>query len=442
MDQDKKNMDPPDGGYGWIIIIACILITTCVAPFQQCFGLIYERPFREMDISATTISFILNLYNSIMCILAFTAGPLLKKWNFKQIALAGCFASCTGITLTVFANSLGFLIVTFCLLQGIGIGFITQSVSLAKNVYFKKRLTLAMTCSVTGTGLLPIVMPQITTYLLNFYGTRNTILIFAAISYHSVIGALLLRPIKNKKSTNTTIEDIFVVSQQHRNETQSLTNKNNSVCSKIYKLLDLELFKDRSFVILVIGLSISYVAELNFNLINPFVLSQLSHLSTKDVALAMSVQATGDICGRLFLPLISFKFKCPSKIMFVVTLIGSCVGRAVLVCFSDVRVVVISISILLGLAKGGRAVYQSLVLPEYVSIETLPVATGFVMILNGVLSLALGPLIGLIHDVTGTYAYSLHSVSVLSMFCVVLLLLDNLFQKIIRKKTLHIQTRK
>ncbi|KAF5305924.1 hypothetical protein FQR65_LT07535 [Abscondita terminalis] len=443
MENQQQKSDPPDGGYGWVIVVACILITTCITPFQQCFGLIYEKPFRELEISATQISFVLHLYNSIMCILGFVAGPLLKKWNFKQVALFGCFASCTGITLTVFSNSLSYLIFTFCVLQETlrnGFWIYNSSCSLAKNEYFKKRLTLAMSYSVTGTGLLPIVMPQITNFLLSSYGIKSTILVLAGVSYHSFIGALLLRPLRSKKLPTDAIQEISVISQQHNGEIQSLTNKENkiSTLSKIYKLLDLELFKDRTFVILVIGMSISYVAELNFNLISPFILSEYAKLSSKDVALAMSVQAAGDMCGRLFIPLIFFKFKWSSKIMLVFMLIGSCSGRLVIVNFNDVETVVIATSFLIGLCKGGRAVYQSLVLPEHVSIETLPVATGFMMIFNGVLSLIIGPLIGFIHDYSGTYAYALHAASLLSIFCAALLLIDSAITKF-RKKNLDIQ---
>lgn len=52
------------------------------------------------------------------------------------------------------------------------------------------------------------------------------------------------------------------------------------------------------------------------------------------------------------------------------------------------------ISVILGLCKGTKAVYQSLIIPKYVTLDKLPAATGLSMVLNGVLSLAIGPLIG------------------------------------------------
>lgn len=52
------------------------------------------------------------------------------------------------------------------------------------------------------------------------------------------------------------------------------------------------------------------------------------------------------------------------------------------------------ISVILGLSKGIKAVYQSIIIPKYVSLEKLPAATGLCMVLNGILSLAIGPIIG------------------------------------------------
>ncbi|XP_031341180.1 monocarboxylate transporter 13-like isoform X1 [Photinus pyralis] len=429
-----QRFQPPDGGYGWMIVISSVLITSSITPIVQCFGLIYEKPFKEADISATQISFLLHLYNSIMCTFCFVAGPLLKKFSFRQVALAGSLAVSVGVSATYFSSRYEYLLGTFCIFIGIGQGLIIQSVSLAINTYFKKRLTLAMSYSVTGTGLLPIVTPQVTNLLLANYNTQGTVLILAGISLHSLAGALLLRPPYRKSKPN---REQNVAADGTADEVRCLIKDELklSVTSKIKALLNLELLKESSFVILIVGMSISYVAELNFNLINPFVLAELTQLNRDDVALAMSIQASGDITGRLLIPLISHRLHLPAKHMYLTTLIVSCIGRQVLISFCDTRIVILTISILVGLAKGARAVFQSLVLPEYINIERLPVATGFLMILNGVLSIAIGPIIGFVHDYTDTYIYALQTASLLSMGCVVLWLLDQLVRRVCRSRS-------
>lgn len=66
-----------------------------------------------------------------------------------------------------------------------------------------------------------------------------------------------------------------------------------------------------------------------------------------------------------------------------------------LTIFSDVKSLLIyGASIILGLSKGSKAVFQSLIIPKCVSLEKLPAATGLSMVLNGLLSLIIGPIIG------------------------------------------------
>jgi hypothetical protein len=48
----------------------------------------------------------------------------------------------------------------------------------------------------------------------------------------------------------------------------------------------------------------------------------------------------------------------------------------------------------LGMAKGVRSVYMSLVVPNYIPLERLPAASGIQMVTNGFLLLSMGSLVG------------------------------------------------
>lgn len=55
---------------------------------------------------------------------------------------------------------------------------------------------------------------------------------------------------------------------------------------------------------------------------------------------------------------------------------------------------VIGVALIIGIAKGMKAVFQTLIIPDYVSLDRLPAAYGMQMVCNGILSIAIGPLIG------------------------------------------------
>ncbi|XP_025831361.1 uncharacterized protein LOC112904734 [Agrilus planipennis] len=142
------------------------------------------------------------------------------------------------------------------------------------------------------------------------------------------------------------------------------------------------------------GMGISYAAELNFLLMVPFVLYEMAKFERKDVAMVMSIQSAFDIFGRLALPILSHKSGWHPRLMYAITLIGSSIARTILAIFCDTGYVVLACSALWGLSKGGKAVFQSLVLPKYVPYEKLATAFGVQMMINGFLSLIIGPFIG------------------------------------------------
>lgn len=89
---------------------------------------------------------------------------------------------------------------------------------------------------------------------------------------------------------------------------------------------------------------------------------------------------------------------------------------------------VIGVALIIGIAKGTKAVFQTLIIPDYVPLERLPAAYGMQMVCNGILSIAIGPLIGLVHDYMMSYVGALHFTSVLSLSCVVLWYMGGLWK--------------
>lgn len=56
--------------------------------------------------------------------------------------------------------------------------------------------------------------------------------------------------------------------------------------------------------------------------------------------------------------------------------------------------VVVGVALIIGIAKGTKAVFQTLIIPDYVPLDRLPAAYGMQMVCNGILSIVIGPLIG------------------------------------------------
>nr|XP_012134891.1 PREDICTED: monocarboxylate transporter 9-like isoform X2 [Megachile rotundata] len=446
-----------------------------ILPIQQCFGLIFSERFYSLGITATQTSLILHLNGTITCSLGLISGPMMKRFTFREVAFFGGLTVAVGICITAFAVSVPAIIVSYCVIVGVGHGIMFPATSLAMNTYFRKKRNLAMGFSVTLTGLGPILMPLLIAKLLEYYATTGTLLILAGVATHSFIGASLLKPFIEKEITSITKGNDITASSAEYNgsnavkrskelkpeETEikngtvncrllnedtekrteecdehsleschdeSKKEEKKSVLSKISKHLDLELLRDSRYVAVILGMGVSMVAETNFNAMIPFVLMELSGLDRNSVATIMSIQAISDITGRLCVPLLAQKIGWTSRNLYVLSLIGSTLGRTILSTWGNTYIVVVGVALIIGVAKGTKAVFQALIIPDYVPLERLPAASGMQMVCNGILSIIIGPIIGLVHDWMMSYVGALHFTSVLSLSCVILWYMGGLWR--------------
>lgn len=140
-------------------------------------------------------------------------------------------------------------------------------------------------------------------------------------------------------------------------------------------------------------------------------LGELSHFERSDIAIAVSIQSGADIVGRLLIPMCAHYFGAPPKFMYAGALVVATVARTgqnylvvlffgftlyfvVLATWPTDKLVVWGVVTVIGLTKGTRAVFQSVVLPKYVSLDKVAAANGINMLFTGFVSLAMGPVIG------------------------------------------------
>lgn len=100
-----------------------------------------------------------------------------------------------------------------------------------------------------------------------------------------------------------------------------------SIFRKLINIFDLELLTQRSYLLIIVGMGISFVSELNIVLMVPFVLGELSKFNREDIANFQSVHYAADFIGRLAIPFLAYRAGFSPKLMYALSLIGSSAGR-------------------------------------------------------------------------------------------------------------------
>lgn len=82
-------------------------------PIIQNFGMIYGSAFKRFGISATQSTLIINVNQAFGMVLGMMNGPLLRKYGYRKMAVAGSLLYSSGVILTSFGSSLIHFIITY-----------------------------------------------------------------------------------------------------------------------------------------------------------------------------------------------------------------------------------------------------------------------------------------------------------------------------------------
>ncbi|XP_062537507.1 uncharacterized protein LOC134205865 [Armigeres subalbatus] len=186
---------PPDGGWGWMVVLAAGCSNLCTFPVLQQFGLLFRERMSLLDINSSEITTIINTNSALMSIVGLLNGPMFRRFTFRQVAFFGASLVTVGLMLTSMANSFLVYLITFSVLYGSGVGITASANSLALNTYFKEKRRYATGFSWTATALGPIIAPHIITFLLPRFDVEGTVLIFAGFAMNAIVCSLLLQPV-------------------------------------------------------------------------------------------------------------------------------------------------------------------------------------------------------------------------------------------------------
>ncbi|XP_022901447.2 monocarboxylate transporter 9-like isoform X1 [Onthophagus taurus] len=185
----------PDGGWGWLILLACGFSNLSTFPMLQQFGLIFREKFQRLDFTNPETTTIINLNSAATACIGLLNGPVFRKYSYRQYAFFGSILISISLVLTCFANTVWMYLLLYSIIYGAGLGITQSSNALALNTYFRRKRRIATGLSWTTTAVGPIVCPYIINYLMGLYGMEGTLGIFAGFSMHAIACALLLQPV-------------------------------------------------------------------------------------------------------------------------------------------------------------------------------------------------------------------------------------------------------
>lgn len=192
---EKKHKKPkiPDGGWGWMVVLASLVVSMIADGISFSFGLLYIEFLHEFGESKSKTAWIGSLFMAVPLLSGPIMSALVDRYGCRKMTILGGLISGMGFILSMFGRTIEVMYLTFGVIAGLGLGlcYVTAVVSVA--FWFDKKRTLATGLGACGTGIGTFVYAPMTTFFITEYGWRGTNLLLAGTFFNMIVAGAVMR---------------------------------------------------------------------------------------------------------------------------------------------------------------------------------------------------------------------------------------------------------
>ncbi|XP_070554057.1 monocarboxylate transporter 12-like [Ptychodera flava] len=401
MTSKRASKSPPDGGWGWLVVLASFLAQTLNAECMFAMGVFIPPLTSYFGADLVEVSTVFSITISLCCFVA-PFSSFLDKYGTRRVVTAGGLITTSGLIASSFATSVYYLWFSYGFLVGLGQGMVYAPMFSVLGMYFKRYLGLASSLALTGVGVGYMAFSPIHQLLLDAYGWRGCFLVMAAINANLFVCAALVRPIEVTITTNQEAEDLKKVYTQ---KSRSPERNCMKLCCKVTTNESLGcgfVFRTRSFIFVLLGEALSTLTYATTALfIVPCVIEK--GIPSLSASLLMSTVGIASLVARLFSAACMDLSCLHNSRKFIPTLSMWILGTF-FICFpfSSRFVIMVIFCAVIGLAQGFY--YPSMwLLVNSVTGRNYTMAVGLTLFFAGIGCVIGPPLGGFLYDVTKNY---------------------------------------
>uniref|UniRef100_A0A336LIH1 CSON002398 protein n=1 Tax=Culicoides sonorensis TaxID=179676 RepID=A0A336LIH1_CULSO len=212
-DDEKYEMVPPDGGWGWFILFGSMLINILVPGTIKSFGVLFVEFQEAFQSSSTEAAWIPALCYFLYSSLGPLSSILSVKYSYRTVVFIGGTLAAVGMIITFWATSTGYLYVSYGVFVGAGAGLSFPPTVYIVTSYFVRLRGLANGLCISGSALGSIFLPPLLRFLLENYGYRGACMIMGGLTLNTWIAALFYEPVERhmkRELKEPTSEETFL----------------------------------------------------------------------------------------------------------------------------------------------------------------------------------------------------------------------------------------
>lgn len=266
-DENEDELEPtfliqdpaPDGGYGWVIVLASFMSNLIVDGIAYTFGLLVDILVNEFNSNTGTVTLcasllsgfylsvgkflqtVPNFMNFVLKHFFNFIGPvvsaLANRFGCRAVGISGAMLAAAALFLSTLSPNITMLIIVYGILGGCGFGMIYLPALVSVGYYFNTKRAFATGIAVCGSGVGALVFAPLVSYMLNIMTWRQTFLILGSLVLLCAFFAFLIRPLELHAQTVLEVEDEVIMGDEEDEEedTDGQVDGNGSGRNQMYR---------------------------------------------------------------------------------------------------------------------------------------------------------------------------------------------------------------
>uniref|UniRef100_A0A8C6S7I5 Monocarboxylate transporter 10 n=1 Tax=Neogobius melanostomus TaxID=47308 RepID=A0A8C6S7I5_9GOBI len=210
-DPETEEFVHPEGGWGWVVMLAAMWCNGSVFGIQNAFGILFVSLLRDFEKKKKRVLELRAPWvGSLSMGMIFFCSPIVSVFTdllgCRITAVGGSAVGLVGLLASSFVTSLAPLYFTYGIVFACGCSFAYQPSLVILGHYFKKRLGLVNGIVTAGSSLFTITMPFVLSGLLEKVGRQNTMRVLCILMFLLMLASFTYKPLiptKSKKQTGS-----------------------------------------------------------------------------------------------------------------------------------------------------------------------------------------------------------------------------------------------
>uniref|UniRef100_A0A3Q0RUU7 Solute carrier family 16 member 12 n=1 Tax=Amphilophus citrinellus TaxID=61819 RepID=A0A3Q0RUU7_AMPCI len=388
-------LTPPEGGWGWMIVIGCFLATICTRAVTRCVSMFFVEFQMHFEKDYSNTAWIHSLIDSTTMLCAPLGSFLGNRLSCRATVILGGVLSSAGLILSSFANSLEYLYMSLGVLTGLGFALSYTPAIAMVGKYFNERKALAYGIALSGSGIGTFLLAPAVQLLIEYYSWRGALLILGAFVSNLCVCGALMRPLEPRGEDSE-------LNEARQSDNKPLVNASSrGQCSCFKSREEFGFLLIPSFLILSISfLFMAYGCSPPVVYLVPYALSL--GVQPQHAAFLVSVFGVCGIVGNITFGWVTDRgrFRVLSYTV-AMAMEGLC---CMFMPFLHSFTLLVPFSVLYGYFDGAYVALIPVVTSDIVGSTYLTSALGVVYFLHAIPYLLSPPIGGWLVDQTGNYA--------------------------------------